>query len=346
MSKANQGGAVCVTGASGYLGTHLVRELLERGYSVRATVRDAGNEDKTARLRELSGASDRLKLFSADLTQAGSYDEPLAGSRWLVHAAAAVQLKSKNPQRDIVEPTIQGTRHVLDAALKAGTVEHMALISSVAAVHDTHMRPGHVYTEADWNEDATVEKYPYGLAKVQSEKMFHEFCAGGAGRPGGFAVHPALVIGPLYLPAHSATSVSVVRDLMLSKFHGCPRMSFGVVDVRDVATAIVNGLERRAGGRFVLSTQTMMLQDIAGVIAREFPEYRVQTRQLPDFVMYLAALFDSRLTFAYLRRNLGYRKQFSQERAIRELGLRPRDAARSVVDTCRSLIDLGLARRK
>lgn len=334
---------ICVTGAGGYLGSHVVRELLARGYTVRATVRDAGNTEKNGHLLSMSGAAERLTLFSANLNEPGAFEEPLAACAGLVHAAAAVQLKSKNPLRDIVEPTVRGTEHLLDAVRRTGSVKRFALISSVAAVHDTWMRPGHVYSEADWNEDATVEKYAYGLAKVESEKLFHKYCEENPGELRGFAVHPALVVGPLESPGHISTSVSVVRDLLLGKFHGCPRMSYGVVDVRDVAWSLAEGLERGVTGRFILSARTLWLREIAMILAAAYPERRIPTRELPNPVLYLAALFDSRLTFSYLKRNLGYQKEFSNDRVVRELDLPFRDVAQSLRDTCESLKNFGLA---
>jgi hypothetical protein len=101
MSETH-GKLVCVTGASGFIGTHLVRELLARGHRVRGTVRDVEDQNKTRRLRELPGADERLELFSADLMKPGSFNAAVAGCEWVFHVASAVFLSAKDPQREIV----------------------------------------------------------------------------------------------------------------------------------------------------------------------------------------------------------------------------------------------------
>ena len=98
----------CVTGASGFIGSHLVKTLLEQGNTVRATVRHADSEPKTAHLKALSG-SDRLTLHSADLMVEGAFDDIIAGCQSVFHVASAVYLTADDPQREIVEPAVQGT---------------------------------------------------------------------------------------------------------------------------------------------------------------------------------------------------------------------------------------------
>lgn len=337
---------VCVTGAAGYIGSHVVRELLERGYRVRATVRDPGDPKKTAHLERIAGDNrDRLELRAADLLERGAFDDIIAGCVHVYHLASAVYLSAADPQREIVEPAVAGTENVFAAIAAAGTVERVGLTSSIAAITSTERRPGHTFTEDDWADDATVKRNPYGLAKRLAEKAAW---AARDARPEAdrydlVVVNPVLVIGPAYARVHVRSSISVIRDLMRGTFRGAPELYLSLVDVRDVARALVDGVE--AGdktGRYILSNRSMSMREIAEVIAEAYPDREVPTRRLPNLVLYAAALFDKRLTWSYLRRNLGRRDAIDGSRAVRELGVEHTDAAMSIRDTCESLIGLKL----
>ena len=329
---------VCITGAAGFIGSHLVREFLERGFQVRGTVRDRQNKVKNAHLLALPGADERLQLFSADLQKPGSFTEPVKGAEWLVHAAAAVKLASRKPQEEIVNPTVEGTANLLGAVRISDSVKRIGLVSSVAAIFSTARREGHRYTEDDWCDDATLQTNPYGLAKTQSERMMHDFCEQ-AGAPFLTVINPAVVTGPVMSRLHTNSSVSIVRDIYVNAFRGCPRLGFGIVDVRDVARAMHDALERMVSGRTILCAGSLWLEDVAAVIQENFPDARVSTRRLPNFAMYLAALFDRRLSFSFLRRNLGYMPELSNDRLVQDLGISVRAPSDSIVDTCRSLIE-------
>lgn len=345
MSNPLRGSVACVTGASGFIGTHMVRELLERGYTVRATVRDATNEAKTAHLRALPGATAAaLSLHSANLLDEGAFDEVVAGCDVVFHVASAVFLTANDPQKDIVDPALIGTRNVFSAIAKAGTVKSVGLTSSIAAVMSVSPRPDHVYTEADWADDATLEIAPYPLAKRLAEKA--AWAARDAQpedqRYDMVVVNPVLVTGPVYAKVHVRSSPSVIRDLMRGSFKGCPNLGFGLVDVRDVVNALADGVE--AGGktgRYILYAENMWMQEIAQTIAKAFPERKVPTRTIPNFVMYFAAFFDKRLTWAFLKRNLGSQSKIDNSRVQAELGIELRDIRSSIRDTCQSFIDKG-----
>ena len=101
MGEPNDG-PVCVTGASGFIATHLVEQLLAKGYTVRGTVRSTKDLNKYKYLTDLPGASERLQLFAANLSEEGSFDEAVLGCQCVMHTASPYVMDVKNPKRDLI----------------------------------------------------------------------------------------------------------------------------------------------------------------------------------------------------------------------------------------------------
>lgn len=89
---------VCVTGANGFLGSFIVKELLQRNYHVRGTVRSTKDDAKTAHLLSLPNAEKLLELVEADLYEENCFDEAFKGCKWIIHSASPFTFKYKNPQ--------------------------------------------------------------------------------------------------------------------------------------------------------------------------------------------------------------------------------------------------------
>src|SRR5688572_25510098 len=145
---------ICVTGASGFVAAHVIRELLERGRTVRGTVRSVEDLAKYDYLTSLPGAAERLTLVPAELLAEGSYDGACAGCDAVIHTASPYVVDVKDPQRDLVDPAVEGTLNVLRSAARA-RVRRVVLTSSMAAISDEPV-PGKVFTEDDWNEKSSL----------------------------------------------------------------------------------------------------------------------------------------------------------------------------------------------
>lgn len=329
-----------VTGASGYIGSHVVRALLERGFTVRACVRDPDNDLKTAHLSALAeGLPGALSFARGNLLEAGSYDAAFAGATRVIHTAAAVMLAAKDPQNDIVVPSLTGTQNVLDSAKAAGTVTRFVQTSSVAALFQSPEK-GRVYTEDDWNETATVKTDPYGLAKTRAEKLAADFGAANGLNP--VFINPSLVIGPVYTKAHAKASPSVIRDLFRGAFPACPQMHFGLVDVREVATAHVEAaLRTDLSGRHILSAESWWMQDMAKGLKAAWPDRKIKTGKLPNFLMRLVAIFDKRVSSAVMKNLLGRECNYDNQRSRDALGIEYRPVEDSLRDTVESMLAQG-----
>ena len=155
-----------VTGASGYIGSHVVANLLAKGRQVRATVRDADDPIRVDHLKELKiSEGGSLEIVEMDLFDEASVHAAIAGSTDLIHTAAAVRISAKDPQRQIVDPSVIGTQNVIAAIDAAGTVERFVHTSSTAAIRPMKWINGETLTTETWADDATLDGNPYGLAR-------------------------------------------------------------------------------------------------------------------------------------------------------------------------------------
>ena len=126
---------VLVTGGNGYIASWLVRYLLEDGVDVHATVRNPSDDTKVGHLKRLAESSPgTLTLFAADLLDDGAFDEAMAGCELVFHTASPFVISGiKDPQKDLVDPAVHGTRNALESANRVSSVKRVVLTSSVAA---------------------------------------------------------------------------------------------------------------------------------------------------------------------------------------------------------------------
>jgi nucleoside-diphosphate-sugar epimerase len=341
-------GKVLVTGASGFIGGHCVRELLENGYDVRGTVRDATDGRRFAHLSAVAARTGRtLELVSADLTRDAGWAEAVRGCTWVCHVASPFPKTLPEHEDDIVRPAVEGTRRVLEACAAAGGVKRVVLTSSLAAIlHGTARAEGRVFTEADWSDPAHCE--PYQKSKTLAERAAWELVEKlPAERRFELAViNPGFVLGPL-LDDDPGTSGELVRRLLVRDMPACPQLGFAVVDVRDVALAHRLALEtpRAAGNRYVCAGDHFWMRDMARILAQEFGPrgYRVPTGHLPYWVLWLIARFDPtiRLTLDYI----GKREVVDNRKIRDELGMEFRPIRRTLVDMAESMIERGVVPR-
>lgn len=252
----------------------------------------------------------------------------------------------------IVHTAVEGTTNVLQACADAGTIKRVVVTSSIAAVSSgTGGNPGnapdYVYTEKDWSVESACGAYV--KSKLKAEQAAWEFVKKleDDKRFELTVVNPAYVQGPLLSASSGEGSKEICQRLLNGKFPAIPDVSSPIVDVRDVATAHIAAMEKSeaAGNRYILSNRTLHFREIAQIIADEFqPQgYKLPTKNLPKVVLWVGKFFDSGIKELYPL--LGKTAVLSNERMVNELGVTPRPVEESIIDTCYSLVDMGLARK-
>ena len=156
----------CVTGATGFLASELVAQLLGRGYRVHATVRSLANAERNACLLELPGATaDTLELFEADLLDDGAFNDSVAGARCVFHTASPfVTSNISDPELELIAPALSGTRNVFGSISRSvamgGAPPRVVLTSSVAALMGSAADKPSYFDEADWNRSSRAAGIP------------------------------------------------------------------------------------------------------------------------------------------------------------------------------------------
>ena len=160
-------------------------------------------------------------------------------------------------------------------------------------------------------------------------------------------VNPSYVQGPLLSASSGEVSQEFCLRLLNNFLPALPDFSFDVVDVRDVAAAHIAAMENSnvSGNRYILSNRTVHLREYSQIIGNEFrPQgYKITSRNMPKIVIWVGKFFDATIKELYY--SLGKNIQFSNERMVSELGIQPRPVEESIIDTCYSLIDLGLVKK-
>ncbi|KAK4414244.1 Tetraketide alpha-pyrone reductase 1 [Sesamum alatum] len=268
------GKVVCVTGASGYIASWLVKLLLQRGYTVKATVRNLNDPKKILHLKALEGAQERLHLFQADLIEDGSFDSVLDGCEGVFHTASPVLFSTSDPQAELIEPAVKGTLNILRSCNKVTSVRRVVVTSSMASVsfNDKPKGPDVVIDETWFSDPAFCEetKHWYPLSKTLAEEAAWKFS-----EENGIdlvVMHPGLVLGPLLQPTLNATS-EVFLYLIKAK-EVSP--SYHLVDIRDVAYAHVMAFENpSAAGRYCLVERVLSHSEILQILDKLYPSLNI-----------------------------------------------------------------------
>ncbi|WVZ01711.1 hypothetical protein V8G54_022517 [Vigna mungo] len=257
---------VCVTGASGFIASWIVKFLLQRGYIVRATVRNPANNEKVDHLLKLDGAKERLRLYKADLLEEGSFDRAFEGCYGVFHTASRVQLMVNDPQKELIDLAVKGTLNVVKSCAKSTSVKRIVLTSSFAAVlYNGRPRAPEVVVDETWFSDPNIlrenERW-YALSKTLAEDAARKFLDEQDIKL--IVINPAMTIGPQ------------LQQEMNESSQTFPNLSFGWVNVKDVADAHVQAYESdSASGRYCLVERVAHFSEIVKILGQMYPTLQI-----------------------------------------------------------------------
>ncbi|KAG5253858.1 cinnamyl-alcohol dehydrogenase family protein [Salix suchowensis] len=253
------GKIVCVTGASGYIASWLVKLLLSRGYTVKASVRDPNDPKKTQHLRALSGAQERLELFKANLLEEGSFDSIVEGCEGVFHTASPFYHDVKDPQAELLDPAVKGTLNVLGSCAKHPSIKRVVLTSSMAAVaYNGKPRTPDVVVDETWFTDPVLcreSKLWYVLSKTLAEDAAWKFAK-----------------------ERCAAILSLIKGAQTF-----PNTSFGWINVKDVANAHIQAFELpSASGRYCLVERVAHHSEVVKILRELYPDLQLPEKCADD----------------------------------------------------------------
>lgn len=239
-----------VTGATGFLGNHVARQLAQRGEGVRVLVRT------TSDLRGLEGFA--TERFIGDLRDAASLDRALADVNRVFHVAADYRLWARNP-REIYESNVTGTQNLLEAARRAG-VEKFVYTSTVATI--AVPREGNLPDETTQSSLGEMIGH-YKRSKYQAEQLAMR--AAEAGLPV-VIVNPTTPVGPG--DAKPTPTGKIIVDFLNGRIPGYVDTGLNFVPVEDCARGHLLAAERgRIGERYILGGVNLSLKQMLGILA-------------------------------------------------------------------------------
>jgi dihydroflavonol-4-reductase len=315
---------ILVTGASGFVGSAVARQLIEAGEQVRVLVRSTSSR--------VNVADPKLDIVKGDLRDAASLARALQGVRVLFHVAADYRLWARN-DNDIIRTNVDGTRTLMEAAKRSG-VERIVYTSSVATLK---ARPGGAPSDETFPLDEKSAVGAYKYSKVVAERVVEKMVAE-QGLPA-VIVNPSTPIGPG--DVRPTPTGRIIVEAASGRMPAFVDTGLNLVHVEDVAAGHIAAWKKgRIGERYILGGQDVRLGDMLAEIARRAgrtpPKLRLPRRLIypiaygAEAIAYITGKEPFVTTTGLkLAKDLMF---FSSAKAERELGYHARPYTEAIAD--------------
>jgi len=335
---------VLVTGGTGYLASWIVKQLLDEGLTVHATVRNKTKIEKYKHLLELSRTSKgEVKIFEADLLNPHSFKAAMEGCELVMHTASPFIMQAKNPTETLIKPALEGTKNVLNTANETPSVKRIVLTSSVVAIlGDNKDAASGKVDESDWNTSSSLKHQPYNYSKKLAEEEAWKIMKA-QNQWDLVTINPAFIMGPSLTKRKDSASISMMTDIGSGRFKsGVPGLYFGTVDVRDVAQGHIKaGFTPTAQGRHILSNKTLSFLDYGKILRAKFGNrYSFPKGILPKFMLYLVGPMIG-FSWKFVSNNIGISVEYDNTKSKKELGIVYRPVEDTLTEHFQQLVDDG-----
>ncbi len=275
-----------IIGGAGFIGSYITKIFLEENYKVKVSTTDINSNSKYAHLLSLTNAPGNLEILSIDTRDKNSIANFVNGCAILVHAGTPFVLDAKDPQKELLEPTVTGTRNFIEVTSESKALKKVVFVASVAAWNisfpfgpETYSA-GHIFTEQD-TPYMNEQDHPYAQAKFLADKAVRKFIDENSKLPFEIvSVSPTMVIGNSLSERTDSTSVGM-QYLFKNKLAPNPFLemlyandvAFSMVDVRDVAEAVYQAAvtEGVHGKNYIIANESYRVSDISRMLNNQPP---------------------------------------------------------------------------
>ena len=260
---------VLVTGASGFIASHCINELLNAGYAVKGSLRNMRREDEVRKSLKKDSENHKLEFCKLDLLDDEGWDEAAFDCDYLLHIASPFLIEEPKKESILIKPALEGTLRALNAAKNSSKVKKVVLTSSMAAIAYGHDKQ--LCKPEDWT-DTTKDVGAYVKSKTIAEKAAWDFIH--SDNEPSFSmttIHPGMVLGPLLSDDIDGASAELLSKMINGKFPALPDAYFTVVDVRDVAKLHVESLRNnKSDNKRIITTspQGINIMEISNILRK------------------------------------------------------------------------------
>lgn len=326
---------ILVTGGNGYLGSHIVYYLLQKGVSVKVSVSDLSDEKRYSHLKTLSG-QERLEIVEGKLTDKNCWRNILEGCAAIVHVASPTPFKAPKQELEVIYPAVEGTLAILHAAEELG-IRRIVMTSCFSAVK------GGKY-KLTYNEDAWGE--PENVTAIEKSKIFSEraawyFQKENSDKIDLTVICPGFLLGPCIQKHYDFSSGLFFKKFMDGRVTSLLKMHVPVCDVRDAALVHMQALWNplTINNRYICVQGSHWFENFSGILSREFETsgFQFPSKVISAFPLKLIAFFDSGVKT--MLPFYGKEIFFSNEKLKKDFGFSFRGFDETLVDMAKDFID-------
>jgi len=342
---------VLITGITGFLGSQIANNLLNRGFKVKGTVRSLKNEEKLSPIYKLPNQQN-LKLVEANLLDETCWDNIVSDVTYILHVASPFFLAVPKNEDEIIQPAVKGTMSVLKAAAKNDKIKHIVITSSIASIFSSYTTGSKTYTEDDWPNMDKLK--PYNKSKALAEKEAWKFYEKEKeirekSNKKMFkltTICPGYIFGPSLVKTGFASG-DIIRQIITGEMIGIPNIKFCIVDVRDCAESHIRAMlsDITDGQRYICATEKgLWARDISKLLRDNYEKYGYKCTKMnvPSFLIHMYSFFNGQAEATCPLLNAD--NNFDNSKIKRALKMTFRTAEEAVLSMAKSLIDLGIVK--
>ncbi|WP_268912371.1 NAD-dependent epimerase/dehydratase family protein [Lentilactobacillus sp. SPB1-3] len=288
---------ILVTGANGFLGIHVIAELLTKGYNVRATLRDLAKSNEviaTLKNNQVPNIT-QLSFAKADLSADDGWSEAMSDIDRVISVASPVFMTIPDNPDEMGQAATDGILKILKVAI-AANVKQVVMTANFGAVGFSNLDKHSITTEADWTDPKQSGLSLYEKSKLIAEKAAWDYMQGQDTDLQFTTINPVAILGPS-MNDHTSGSFGIIKNIMDGSTNYIPNINLNVVDVRDVASihVAVLGNQNAYGQRFIASSEgSISMPEIATLVKQQRPDLagKIAKHTMPNWIIKSLARFN------------------------------------------------------